>query len=99
MTSAEKTRRRHKRGTRMPQPMPAISLAAVPGRRKATLEIAGEMERRGFAGIYCPSGFGGMALCEALAFATKTIPFGTAIAPIYTQLGRASFRARECQYV
>src|SRR3546814_11108582 len=41
--------------------------------------------RRGFAGIYCPSGFGGMALCEALAFATKTIPFGTAIAPIYTR--------------
>lgn len=69
----------------MPLPMPAISLAAVPGRRKATLEIAGEMERRGFAGIYCPSGFGGMALCEALAFATKTIPFGTAIAPIYTR--------------
>ena len=34
---------------------PAMSLAAVPGRRKATLEVATEIERRGFTGIYCPS--------------------------------------------
>src|SRR3990170_749882 len=38
----------------MPQ-KPAVSLAAVPGRRKATLELAQEIERRGFAGIYTPS--------------------------------------------
>ena len=65
--------------------MPALSLAAVPGRRNATLELATEIEKRGFTGIYCPSMSDGMALCEALAFATNEIPFGTSIAPIYTR--------------
>ncbi len=69
----------------MTQRKPALSLAAVPGRRKATLELATEIERRGFTGIYCPSMADGMALCEALAFVTETIPFGTSIAPIYTR--------------
>jgi len=66
--------------------LPAVSLAAVPGRRKATLELAREIERRGFAGIYCPSFGDGVALCEALAFATERILFGTSIQPIYTRL-------------
>ncbi len=35
--------------------LPAVSLAAVPGRRRATLDLASEIERRGFSGIYCPS--------------------------------------------
>ncbi|HUN41757.1 MAG TPA: LLM class flavin-dependent oxidoreductase [Acetobacteraceae bacterium] len=65
--------------------LPAISLVAVPGRRRLTIEIAQEIERRGFAGIYSPSIFGNMSLCEALAWNTKTIPFGTAIAPIYAR--------------
>jgi alkanesulfonate monooxygenase SsuD/methylene tetrahydromethanopterin reductase-like flavin-dependent oxidoreductase (luciferase family) len=69
----------------MPQPLPAISLVAVPGRRRQTLEIAREIERRGFAGIYIPSRFGNMAQCTALALATEHIPFGTAIAPIYAR--------------
>ena len=69
----------------MPEPLPAISLVAVPGRRRRTLEIAREVERRGFAGIYMPSRYGNMAQCTALAFATERIPFGTAIAPIYSQ--------------
>ena len=64
---------------------PAISLAAVPKRRLATLELAREIERRGFSGIYCPSFGDGLALCEALAFATEQIHFGTSIAPIYTR--------------
>ncbi len=67
----------------MPQTFPAISLVAVPGRRRRTIEIAQEVERRGFAGIYSPSMFGNMSLCEALAWNTTTMPFGTAIAPIY----------------
>jgi alkanesulfonate monooxygenase SsuD/methylene tetrahydromethanopterin reductase-like flavin-dependent oxidoreductase (luciferase family) len=41
------------------------------------------VEKRGFAGIYSPSPFGNMSLCEALSWQTGTIPFGTAIAPIY----------------
>jgi len=69
----------------MPQTLPAISLVAVPGRRRATLEIAREIERRGFAGIYSPSPFGNMGLCQALAHCTDRIPFGTSIAPIYAR--------------
>ena len=70
----------------MSQPaLPAVSLAAVPGRRRATLELAREIERRGFAGIYCPSFGDGVGLCEALALVTERIPFGTAIANIYTR--------------
>jgi len=63
--------------------MPALCLIAVPGRRRRTIELAQEVERRGFAGIYSPSPFGNMSLCEALSWNTTTIPFGTAIAPIY----------------
>jgi alkanesulfonate monooxygenase SsuD/methylene tetrahydromethanopterin reductase-like flavin-dependent oxidoreductase (luciferase family) len=69
----------------MPQRLPAVSLVAVPGRREATIEAAREIERRGFAGIYCPSVFSNMSLCAALAHATERIPFGTSIAPIYAR--------------
>ncbi len=69
----------------MAEKLPAISLVAVPGRRRQTLEIAREAERRGFAGIYLPSRFSNMAQCTALALATEQIRFGTAIAPIYAQ--------------
>ena len=64
---------------------PAISLAAMPGRRQATLDLAREIERRGFSGLYCPSFGDGLGLCEALAFATRDIAFGTSIANIYTR--------------
>jgi alkanesulfonate monooxygenase SsuD/methylene tetrahydromethanopterin reductase-like flavin-dependent oxidoreductase (luciferase family) len=63
--------------------LPALCLIAVPGRRRVTIELCQETERRGFAGIYSPSPFGNMSLCEALAWNTNRIPFGTAIAPIY----------------
>jgi alkanesulfonate monooxygenase SsuD/methylene tetrahydromethanopterin reductase-like flavin-dependent oxidoreductase (luciferase family) len=66
-------------------PLPAISLVAVPGRRRLTLEIARDIERRGFAGIYTPSMYGNMSQCEAMAWSTERIPFGTAIAPIYAR--------------
>ena len=45
--------------------MPALSLAAVPGRRKATIELATEIENRGFSGIYGPSLGDAMALMES----------------------------------
>ena len=64
---------------------PALSFAAVPGRRRATIDLAQEVERRGFAGLYCPSFGDGLALCEALALSTHTIEFGTSIANIYTR--------------
>ena len=66
-------------------PLPAVSLAAVPGRRKTIVELAGEIESRGFSGIYCPSMGDGLGLCEALALSTERIPFGTAIVNIYTR--------------
>ncbi len=62
---------------------PALSLAAMSGRRQATLDLARDIERRGFQGIYCPSFGDCVGLCEALAFATNEIHFGTAIANIY----------------
>ena len=68
----------------MPQ-MPALSLAAVAGRRKATVELAQEIERRGFQGVYCASFGDGMGLCLSIAHATKEIRFGTAIANIYAR--------------
>jgi alkanesulfonate monooxygenase SsuD/methylene tetrahydromethanopterin reductase-like flavin-dependent oxidoreductase (luciferase family) len=64
---------------------PAVSLVAVAGRRKATLELAQRIEKEGFSGIYCPSLGDGLGLCEALALVTQEIPFGSSIANIYTR--------------
>ncbi|HVQ74441.1 MAG TPA: LLM class flavin-dependent oxidoreductase [Candidatus Binatia bacterium] len=66
-------------------PIPAVSLAAMPGRRRATLEIAQRFEQAGFAGIYCPSLGDCVGLCEAIGLSTRSIPFGTSIANIYTR--------------
>lgn len=68
-----------------PNGLPAVSLAAVPGRRRLTLDLAAEIERRGFSGIYCPSMGDGLALCEAIALSTERIHFGTSIVNIYTR--------------
>ncbi len=67
----------------MSEPLPALCLIAMPGRRRHTIELAQEAERRGFAGIYVPSPTGGMSTCEALSWNTASVTFGTAIAPIY----------------
>jgi alkanesulfonate monooxygenase SsuD/methylene tetrahydromethanopterin reductase-like flavin-dependent oxidoreductase (luciferase family) len=66
-------------------PMPAISLAAVPGRRAPVVEAATEAERRGWSGIYGPSLGDAMGLCLSIAHATRTIGFGTSVQPIYLQ--------------
>ena len=69
----------------MPASLPALALMANPGERPATLDLARDIERRGFAGISVSSSFGNMSQCLGLAFATKSIKFATAIAPIYAQ--------------
>lgn len=69
----------------MTERLPALSLAAVAGRRQATVELATEIERRGFSGIYCPSMGDAMGLCLSIAHATKTLHFGTSVQPIYLQ--------------
>ena len=69
----------------MPTALPALGLLAHPGERRATLDTAREIERRGFAGISVSSSFGNMSQCVGLALGTERIPFATAIAPIYAQ--------------
>ncbi len=67
------------------QSKPALSLAAMRGRRLATIQLSAEIERRGFSGVYCPSFGDGIGLCEAMALRTQTLHVGTAIANIYTR--------------
>ena len=69
----------------MPDHLPAVSLAAVPGRRLKTLDIAEEIERRGFPGIYGPSLGDNLSLCLAIALRTSRVEFGTSITPIYSR--------------
>jgi alkanesulfonate monooxygenase SsuD/methylene tetrahydromethanopterin reductase-like flavin-dependent oxidoreductase (luciferase family) len=64
---------------------PAVSLAAVPGRRKATIDMARRLEQEGFTGLYCPSLGDGLGLCEAIALSTREIPFGSSIANMYAR--------------
>jgi alkanesulfonate monooxygenase SsuD/methylene tetrahydromethanopterin reductase-like flavin-dependent oxidoreductase (luciferase family) len=65
--------------------MPAVSLAAVPGRRITTTELAKEIEDRGFSGIFCPSMGDAMGLCLSIAHVTSRLEFGTSVQPIYLQ--------------
>jgi alkanesulfonate monooxygenase SsuD/methylene tetrahydromethanopterin reductase-like flavin-dependent oxidoreductase (luciferase family) len=69
--------------------MPAISLAAVGGRRARTVELIKEIEDRGFSGIFCPSLGDAMSLCLSIAHHTSRLEFGTAVQPIYFQLPSA----------
>lgn len=65
--------------------LPALTVIPTPGRFASTLELAQEVERRGFSGLYVPSLGDAMAMCQALALTTETFQFGTSIANIYTR--------------
>ena len=65
--------------------MPALSLVATPGRRQRMVDLAVDIERRGFSGIHTPSFGDALGLCLSIAHATTTIEFGTSIQPIYLQ--------------
>lgn len=65
--------------------LPALSLAASPGRRARTVDLAKDIETRGFPGVYCPSFGDAMGLCLSIAEATTTLEVGTSIQPIYLQ--------------
>jgi alkanesulfonate monooxygenase SsuD/methylene tetrahydromethanopterin reductase-like flavin-dependent oxidoreductase (luciferase family) len=71
--------------TNNPNRMPAISLAAVAGRRNQTVELATQIEQRGFTGIFGPSMGDVMGLCLSVAHATDNIQIGTSVQPIYLQ--------------
>jgi alkanesulfonate monooxygenase SsuD/methylene tetrahydromethanopterin reductase-like flavin-dependent oxidoreductase (luciferase family) len=73
------------RASILPRMKPAVSLVAVPGRRRATLDLAQRLEQEGFTGIYCPSPGDGLALCHSLALVTREIALGTSIAHLYTR--------------
>ncbi|MFM7534762.1 MAG: LLM class flavin-dependent oxidoreductase [Acidimicrobiales bacterium] len=63
--------------------LPAVSVVASPGKRAQILELAAELDRRGFAGLACPSLGGAMSLCASLAHVTERLRFWTSIQPIY----------------
>ncbi len=65
--------------------LPALSLAASPGRRARTIDLAKDIEARGFPGVYCPSFGDALGLCLSIAQATTTLEVGTSIQPIYLQ--------------
>src|SRR5438105_5427045 len=65
--------------------LPALNVIAEPAGRRAALDLAREIERRGFAGLSVSSSYANMAQCPGLALATQRITFATAIAPIYAQ--------------
>ena len=69
----------------MPTLKPGLNLIAEPGRRRAALDWAHEIERRGFAEIQVSSSYANMAQCVGLALGTERIAFSTAIAPIYAE--------------
>lgn len=78
--------------------LPAVSLAAVPGRRQQALELARQVEAAGYAGLYGPSFGDVMSLCLSLAHETERLVFGTSIQPIYLRpagdlAGAASYLA------
>ena len=78
-------------------PMPALSLAAVPGRRLRTVELAREAEERGFTGVFGPSMGDVLALCLSAAHVTSSVPIGSAILPIYSR--RAADVAATASYI
>ena len=69
----------------MSNTIPAVSLSAVPSRRSATVDLAVEIEKRGFSGIYCPSFGDAIGLCQSIAEKTESIQFGTSIVNMYTR--------------
>ena len=77
--------------------LPAVSLVAMPGRRRRTLELAKEIEDRGFGGIFGPSFGDVLSLCVSLAHVTSTVPFGSSILPIYSR--RAADVAATSSYI
>ena len=63
--------------------LPALSIVASPGKRRAILDLAREAERLGFPALACPSLGGALGLGVSLAHETRTIRFYTAIQGIY----------------
>ena len=63
--------------------LPALSIVASPGKRRAILDVAREAEGLGFPALACPSLGGALGLGVSLAHETREIRFYTAIQGIY----------------
>jgi alkanesulfonate monooxygenase SsuD/methylene tetrahydromethanopterin reductase-like flavin-dependent oxidoreductase (luciferase family) len=63
--------------------LPALSIVASPGKRRAIIDLAREAEILGFPALACPSLGGALGLCVSLAHETRDIRFYTAIQGIY----------------
>jgi len=63
--------------------LPALSIVASPGKRRAIIELAREAESLGFPALACPSLGGALGLGVSLAHETRDIRFYTAIQGIY----------------
>ena len=59
----------------MSEPLPALCLIAMPGRRRATIELCREAERRGFDGIYVPSPMGNLSMLSLIHISEPTRPY------------------------
>ena len=66
---------------------PALSLVAMPGRRRKTLELAKEMEDRGFGGIFGPSFGDVISLCLSIGHVTEAGPEDPTEAAVLHLLG------------
>lgn len=63
--------------------LPAVSVVATATKRRAILDLASELDSRGFPGLACPSLGGTLGLCVSLAHVTRQIRYWTSIQPIY----------------
>ena len=63
--------------------LPAVSVVATPGKRRAILELAARLDEAGFPALACPSLGGTLGLCISLAHETRRIRYFTSIQPIY----------------
>ncbi len=72
----------------MARKMPALAIAALPGRRARMIEFAKETEQRGFTGVYVTSVSACLPFCQAVLQETRTLVVGSSIQPIYFQSPR-----------
>lgn len=63
--------------------LPAVSVVATATKRRVILDLASELDSRGFPGLACPSLGGTLGLCVSLAHTTQNIRYWTSIQPIY----------------
>ena len=60
-----------------------MSVVATATKRRAILDLATELDSRGFPGLACPSLGGTLGLCVSLTHVTQEIRYWTSIQPIY----------------